>query len=460
MLLRKLLTAAALTMALSAIAVLPTKTTNNGKISICPKEFGCEGKPSFFFCSEDEDAATFEQVNEDLEVVKTFSLPVKTYVQENKILIPSGYTKAYTYSEQASVAASSTAEAIAIVNQYFPSGFTTANVTTYVQDMGDVVTMILFFEGNKLPNGITNGMDNWEYNHWCDISHQYRETPYPDYAEYYDKTVRFYKNTEFESGELDWSTPVTTVLSSNTDEYVCKPFSYIYYSDSELTEDADLCITQTLFNSDDDYEVLVPIFAKNNNTIVKEVRESSYPLSYTFNGLTKYTYNWNVEYNLIEFKGIAAVNMRTGETVASFDLPEPYMMGQYWNEIDTPYYFKLGEKIYLVCSIYSENEDNNLYYFFAIEKGMSGAQAPVMTKSVKIHPSVVNRGEDVMVNVDGNDAISAITLTGMNGQTLQHIKGNGAKSAAVKTGRLGSGVHIVGVQTTDGENTYNKIVVK
>lgn len=452
MLLRKLLTAAALTMALAAIAVLPTKTTNNGKISICPKEFGCEGKPSFFFCSGDEDAATFEQVNEDLEVIKTFSLPVKTYHQENKILIPSGYIKAYHYILEGSYTANTMTEAIAIVKQYYPSGFTTVNVTPDDEYQSE---QTIFFEGNKLPEGIKPTMTRQEYNGWVDLAEQYRTTQYPAYASYHREKLSFVRDTEFESGELDWSTPVTTVLSSTTDEYVCKPYSYIYYSDCELIDDADLCITQTLFNSDADFEVLVPIISESNNTSVREVRNSPYPRSYTFNGETKYTYDWNEQYNQIYFRGIAAVNIRTGETVASFDLPEPY-----WNEIEDPYYFKLGEKIYLVCDIYSENEDNDLYYFFAIEKGMSGAQAPVMTKSVKVRPSVVNRGEDVMVSVDGNDAISAITLTGMNGQTLQHIKGNGAKSAAVKTGRLGSGVHIVGVQTTDGENTYNKIVVK
>lgn len=457
MILRKLLTASALTMTLAATAVLPTKTSQNGTIYICPKEYGLDGKPSFFFCSGEDSAVIFEQINENIETVETFSLPVKTYRQESKILIPSGYIKAYRYEESANYAAGSMTEAITIVKQYFPSGFTTVNVTSssdYEREQ------TLFYEGNKLPEGLKPTMTSWEIREWNELYNQFRTTSYPNYASYipYNGVITFLNDTEYDSGDLDWSTPVTRVLSSHTYEYESEPYDYIYYTDSELTDDADLCITQTLFNSDADFEVLIPMYAESGGTTTTEVRNYAYPKSYEFDGMTKYTNDWNEEEsNKVSFLGIAAVNIRTGETVATFELPEPYTMGQNRREIDNPYYYKLGEKTYLCVVVSSEDEDS-ICYFFAIEKGMSGAQAPVMMKKVKVHPLIVNRGTDIEVSTD--DHISSITLTGINGQIEQRIAGRGADRHMLKTDRLPSGVHLVDVRTQDGGQSVSKIIVK
>lgn len=190
------------------------------------------------------------------------------------------------------------------------------------------------------------------------------------------------------------------------------------------------------------------MFAESGGTTTTEVRNYAYPKSYEFDGMTKYTNDWNEESNEVNFLGIAAVNIRTGETVATFELPEPYTMGQ----IDNPYYYKLGEKTYLCVEV------SSVCYFFAIEKGMSGAQAPVMMKKVKVHPLIVNRGTDIEVSTD--DHISSISLTGINGQTEQRIAGRGADRHTLKTDRLPSGVHLVDVRTQDGGQSVSKIIVK
>lgn len=322
---------------------------------------------------------------------------------------------------------------------------------------------VLFYEGNSIPDGIFEGIDNSEYWQW-EMSGGYDSMSNAGYARYAPSAgkITFYKRTPYNNGILDWDTPLKQHSTTYTEADIEQWCDDVYYLDD--MHERYCKITQTLFNSDKDYEILMPICTESKTPIIKEIRGSDWrAITYTYEGkdgeATASTRDWNEEIYPIEVLGIAVVSLRTGATVATFDFPTPTLItDEYYHSLGADI-IGMGDKVYL-RTVSEVSDDERQYNFYAIEPGMSGVQTPVISKRVSVKPSIVNRGEDVMVSVDGNDAISAITLTGMNGQTLQHIKGNGAKSAAVKTGRLGSGVHIVGVQTTDGENTYNKIVVK
>ncbi len=465
MLLRKLFTYAALSLSLVAMAVQPTKNFNCGNIYYSLPEFGYDGKSSFFLTSDDN---CFTRVNEDLEPVETFNLSEQCLTIKKTIFLPSGFKYGDYYPRTESYDPKSLSEALQLIRTIYPQGYVTVDMDA--QYHGEDDRKILFISGNKIPEKVFEGMTD-EYLHILASEGSLDGIDgYAVFQTWEDSwvgahTLYVYTRAEYNTGELDWSTELKAVSTNNVD------WSYTYFDDVYYNDEMHDCIaniTQTLFDSDEDYEILVPILKESKKSITNDVSSDHNRIEYTYEGRygeeTGYTSTWKEEVYPVEYTGVGVAKLRTGEISTIFEFPTPYInCGNYGGNfyLSDPEIFILGEKRYLQVGV-PQNEDTYEYdyYIYDIDGAQSGVKTPVVAKKVRVNPTIVNRGEDVMVNVEGNDEISAITLTGMNGQTLQHIKGNGAKSAAVKTGRLGSGVHIVGVQTADGENTYNKIVVK
>lgn len=462
---RYLFIAAATILPFAASAVKPTRVCKDGHVLSIPAEFGYDGKASYFFGLEKgNDSETIERINEDLDMVETFTPSVQTLESKVTRWIPSGIKSAYQFTDTGELPASSLSDALNIVQKLYPNGYVTINMRGYYDYAGEY-QLILFIPGKTIPEGVYNGMNDYELSLLMEAGKLDNIDGYSMYWEEYNHVTTCVK-TEYQTGELDWSTELVE-HSSYTTETDFRFFRSVYYYDD--MHEVSLPITQTLFNSDEEYEILMPIVSQSNEPISKEVYNGWQSIEYTYQNkygeeVTEGTSRWIEKTLPILYSGVKVVNIRTGAVVTTFEFTEPIKLSDRNSYILSPDVFVIGNKKYLSVNVDVYDEDGSsyeeLYYIFDINGEQSAVKAPVMTKRVSVKPSIVNRGEDVMVNVDGNDAISAITLTGMNGQTLQHIKGNGAKSAAVKTGCLGSGVHIVGVQTTDGANTYNKIVVK
>lgn len=451
---RYLLTTAALTLTLAASAVKPTKSMGSGYIYFTPAEFGFDGKPSFFLESSDE----FTRITEDMETVETFTLPEQKLTIKKNILIPSGFKYKSIFQQTGDYNTNSLSEALDLIQKFYTQGYVSVSIKqSYIDDDRQVV---LFIPGNKIPSGIYTGMTDNEVNYLASEGKLDEIDGYAIFNSGYGN-LYMYTKMQINSGELDWSTELKVHSTQTEDTGIPSYFDDVYFLDD--IHERIAIITQTLFNHDKDYEVLVPVCKKSAKTVIKDV-ESYNSISYTYEGPdgeeTAYTSKWKEEIYPIEYSGVGVLNLRTGEIMTTFEFPEPYRYSGY-KYLSDPDIVALGEKNYLSVSVPS-NENYNDYdnYFYELDRNQSGVKTPVIAKKVRVKPGIVNRGENVMVNVEGEKGISAITLTGMNGMTEQRMAGRGEKSSTIATGNLSSGVHIVGVQTADGENSFSKIIVK
>lgn len=209
-----------------------------------------------------------------------------------------------------------------------------------------------------------------------------------------------------------------------------------------LGDVSDTLLTQTLFNSDEKFEYILPKYR-----FVEEVEE------YDETGDNKADVRYI--YNRIYTSGIEVVS-QDGNVVYSFDFGK-----EYEDEIDIKVvlwgdktYLCVGnEKIYGTCDMYLLNRESSNVSLVKTKE----------LKALKLFPSVAKK--DSMVTIDLGDKTAdnggVIFVTDVNGRTMYTKRVEaGETSLKLPINGLASGLYVVSLRTPENSFEAAKLVVK
>ncbi len=437
--LRLFLTTIAVSSCMAAGAILPDKEFANRWASsmfmVLPADLGYNGERTIFLePQQDDNKVTIDIVNGKLDVIKTLTYDAETIPVTTVVKGPALEYR-WIYSSRSEVIGNLT-EAVQLVQAYYPDGFKQFNLSD-----GNV----LFFRGSEaIPAEFRQILE--ENGDWGD--YLTKTGLYSEYAMYRTN----YNIIEFYEKESRYCTGVPTEeiieYSNVTEDVAVWPLDDINYINFDLYTDAfDFPVFQTLINNDDDYEILVPIVSGTKATS----RETSLRVEYTtYGGDTNFIWITGIEETQVaNIIGVAVKSMKSGATLATFEFPETSETIQ----VGTPQYVVIDNQEYLALR-------TSVGAFYYILNRESSVHSPVMIKKVNVSPTLINRGEPINVTLDGDGTISSVTMSGLSGMVEKHINANGRNDVSIGTSSLSSGMHIIGVKTSEGKTITEKVIVK
>lgn len=291
--------------------------------------------------------------------------------------------------------------------------FTVGTALSYIQE---------HFSGNiKVEE---HGTETWFVYEYYD-SWRYEEN-FPQY--YYSlKSDGSLWDTRIWYGEITGYSDKWIQYHEAISEYTSYPGNtYLNINGREI--DGSLTATQKLFNDDDAYEYIVPIFT---------YKTAEYYEGACINGM--------YEYKTAEVgdfvTGFKLMNDK-GETLQTFNSS--------WHRM---YAFILGENIYFT-------PDNGKYY--RVNKSGSSTLAEVsMPSGVSISPRVAQNSTPVNITATESDSDRTIKVISANGSIMTTTKiPAGSTSATINTSRFRSGTYIVLVSEGDKMVENCKIIIR
>lgn len=220
--------------------------------------------------------------------------------------------------------------------------------------------------------------------------------------------------------------------------------------DSGASPIAKISVTQTLFNDDESFEYVAPIYKsevqENENIIVGYVCD--FKDCFAFEGTYSYVQRPGdcLGFSIVNDKGtvLQTVNFEEGFKAISEDFMTVIV---------------IGGKTYLNCNLSSEKGDYSVIY--EINKHNSNVRS-VGTFKISVSPTVVSRGENINVNFgDSSEEEFNISVTDVAGRTFyRNTLSSSERRTAIPTDNLSSGLNIV---TLDGEHSGHhatKVIVK
>jgi hypothetical protein len=209
-------------------------------------------------------------------------------------------------------------------------------------------------------------------------------------------------------------------------------------------------LTQTAFNDDADYEVLLPSYGEE---VIKN-SEESWRIEYKdIDGNDSFTWlSCTVTTSRPAIDAIEAVNVKTGSVVTRFVFPEIL-------EYPSAVVFATGERRYLRIQGSKATEATEIFSYFYDLDDKSSVKAPVLVRTSTVSPTLVNRGENINVRLEGDDELRAVSVVSATGASEVRRVAAG-KSASVSSAGLAPGVHVVGVETSKSRPEYTKVIIR
>jgi len=248
--------------------------------------------------------------------------------------------------------------------------------------------------------------------------------------------------------EVAWNAP-WVIESESYDEIHWADIRFLDLRSGTIEgySDADVLLTQTLFNDDEKYEYIKPkyILTKEEEKINRD-ESGDYEDIYTY---------WNVSYLGFE------VVSEDGNVVFSLDFDR----AQEDNFKDEPEITIVlwEDKIYLAIS----SEENygatcDMYLLKRNESGISAEKAGNIG-AIKLFPSVARKSSMVTVDLGEklNNSNGVLSITDMNGKTIytQHVE-PGTTATQIPTNRLSLGMYIVWLNVQGDSYETAKLIVK
>lgn len=298
--------------------------------------------------------------------------------------------------------------------------FTQATALELISNWGMQVAKVE--EGSDETRFITGYYCDWQYGE--NIVERYFSLK--SSGELYNCVIEYGEQTGYsdiwvkadnENDETDTSTPV-----------------YIHYFNTERgVDDYYVTLTKSLFNDDDSYEYLMPVYTKTKK---------------------EYFYYDSQFENQPSLKHVVEGDILTacklinneGRVLQTIDL-------SFYEYTDLPfiYIYVIGEYTYI--EFYNK--------LFRIDKASSSLAEVNMPSGIKVSPRVTPRSTPVNVTLGESGTERTVTVAGSNGMTYTTIRvAPGANSATIDTSRMPAGMYVVTV-SENGRNTENcKIVVR
>lgn len=200
---------------------------------------------------------------------------------------------------------------------------------------------------------------------------------------------------------------------------------YMYYLNPlENVDEDEICLSQSLFNSDDNFEFISPI-------------ES------TISGTEIHLNN-----------GFVLKNDK-GETLQTVYFPNN-MVGS-----DTyPRFMDLGDVKYLVIDVYNSQYESYTLFYSVNGDGSNILSLACPPMRVQARPTVAGASEPVTVTFDSSN-VSRIEVVSVKGSVAgTFVVTPGEHSATIDTSRLGKGMYIINVVENGTRSENCKIIIR
>lgn len=208
-------------------------------------------------------------------------------------------------------------------------------------------------------------------------------------------------------------------------------------------------LTQTLFNNDSKFEYILPHF---DGTVFSY---ETFSVDY-YSGDTIMYRKYHSEatgYDIFNEDGDVVATIRLGD-------------GEYVKaEGVGAYIIKWGENYFFVGSVYRDNwrdvsgDPYSKYYFYRIDRQTQKIEQ-VASVPFSVRPTVMERGQEIIVELDENTNAREIDVVNTLGQTVKRVPlAAGQREVRINSAELGSGMNFINTRTPEGQGTV-KIIVK
>lgn len=266
---------------------------------------------------------------------------------------------------------------------------------------------------------------------------------------YNDESVYAEDEVTFEYGE--WSETGTEKYGSAQDDGI----GFLDY-DSQSTGDSDeygdgLCLSQTLFNTDDKYEYLsFPHELSEEYDYVDPTPDYYESGTYTEEE-TFYQYSLYKSFNVMS---------EDGTILQTVTFPNGFEMMEYV----TAQIIQLAGEFYILCQ--GEMNDNETLLIYKINRSSVGASVEQVCAPIKVgaFPSIANRNQMITIQLSGDNAGNSQTnlqVVDMQGKVLnQQTIPAGQTTTTIPAHRLSNGMNLIKI--TQGSKTIGteKVIVK
>lgn len=297
----------------------------------------------------------------------------------------------------------------------------------------DESTHTIYYNDETSPSSYTKSEAYYRYD--------YDGTKYP--AVYFvfsptDKSLKYVRNKYSYSYTGDWEE--TTSEDYSYGRYASTTF---YNFDEGNGEGVSFELSQTLFNSDQKYEYLIPIFEHVVGEPIEldrdgdgEIDEIATPHSNPISGV-KIMSEDGSELNRITFES---------NVVAYYVYVRIY---------------KIGNKFYLAkLTDPKMGKDSERYEIFLIDPTTSSVKR-MENAQLAIRPNVVDRGSMVTVELDDTDTARELVVTGMDGRIVERRDiPAGERQIQVPAARMASGMYNFTIRKRGTVEKNGKVIVK
>lgn len=232
-----------------------------------------------------------------------------------------------------------------------------------------------------------------------------------------------------------------------------RPYSLNFNDfDSPFGNEREFTITQTLFNDDDKYEYLRPVYSDGLSQIsMSYCRVSIDDMTFSLPCIVK-------DYGTRP-SGFQVVS-EDGSVLQTVNFDGSFVGGQY-----DPNLIRIHGKLYLAFSGDVLDEANNTMsqatLFYALDRKSNQIQkVGEHIGNVNVYPRVADRSDQITVELNDNGDIREIQVVNANGQTEVRIPvKEGQKSITIPANQLGRGMNVVNAVGRKGHQSH-KVVVR
>ena len=258
------------------------------------------------------------------------------------------------------------------------------------------------------------------------------------------------------------------------DEEMIIPFicAYLELGNSGIDNISGFALTQTLFNNNEEYEYIMPKYRTERRT---DTTSWNYDWDYETGEEIRYP-SYRETYTSLEVYGFEVKNL-AGTVLQTVTLPEGYTVASISDGLGLLGIATLNNVNYLVVPAehtetytyqggsgeeYTETETEVKILVYAINNngGIQSISRVDVELPMSVFPTLVNRGNDITVDLGENSQAREIRVVNSLGQTVKTVNVRpGQSEVKINTNDLSNGVNFINALSGKANNTY-KIVVR
>lgn len=461
---------------------LPTVLQVNDKtenaFSVVPKELSYDGSNRVYIRTADDQVAIY---GNDFTPVKAFNITPTYYknIHINKErtvtvtvtpgeLISSNVVVDHTYTNLKQIYLFNEETQEGYYTYDVPASWTENDMKTYLenQDEKTIVSVTPHPEGGwvfvyDMEMYQPDGSDAYNYFMVDTYGKQY-----PKQAYLWQNGFLYYYNIEYNNESVYAEDEVTFEygewVETGTEKYEYAQdwrIGFLDY-DSQSTGDSDeygdgLCLSQTLFNTDDKYEYL-----SFPHELSEEYEYDGGPIAPPYDHYESCTYTEPKTFYQYSLYKSFNIMSEDGTILQTVTFPNGFEMMEYV----TAQIIQLAGEFYILCQ--GEMNDNETLLIYKINRSSVGASVEQVCAPIKVgaFPSVANRNQMITIQLSGDNAgknQTNLQVVDMQGKVLnQQTIPAGQTSTTIPAHRLSNGMNLIKI--TQGSKTIGteKVIIK